>query len=433
MSVSDQPAQRIRPNQPLESATREIAERGNQPSLPAMESVAPPEFDLTLEEDSPPQSPIQVLIDAAKAPHPLRRPFRFIGWSIQMLFGIAALIALLAIVAAVPILNFLALGYLLEVEGRVARTGKLRDAFPLLHLAPRFGAISLGLWLWLWPLRFLAGVAADARLIDPGSPSDRNLHRFLFVLATLVAVHLCLALARGGRLSCFFRPIKNFRWTWTQLQQGGYWQQAELGIRDFWAELRVKHHFWLGFRGFVGGFAWLFLPTALFAAANKTEGGSLVVTLFGGFLLIFVLSWVPFLQARFAAENRLGAMRELRTVRQLYRNAPLCWLLGVVVTFALSLPLYLATVALPPSDAMWLVTVIFLVSIYPARVLVGWAYYQAASRQRPAWYGWRWASTSLMMPLLGFYVFLLFFTQFIGQHGKAVLFEHHALLLPIPF
>jgi hypothetical protein len=30
-------------------------------------------------------------------------------------------------------------------------------------------------------------------------------------------------------------------------------------------------------------------------------------------------------------------------------------------------------------------------------------------------------------------VFLLFFTQFIGQHGKGVLFEHHALLLPVPF
>jgi hypothetical protein len=28
---------------------------------------------------------------------------------------------------------------------------------------------------------------------------------------------------------------------------------------------------------------------------------------------------------------------------------------------------------------------------------------------------------------------VLFFTQFIGQHGKGVLFEHHAFLVPAPF
>jgi hypothetical protein len=39
----------------------------------------------------------------------------------------------------------------------------------------------------------------------------------------------------------------------------------------------------------------------------------------------------------------------------------------------------------------------------------------------------------MMGPLVAVYVFLLFFTQFIGQHGKGVLFEHHALLLPVPF
>ena len=38
-----------------------------------------------------------------------------------------------------------------------------------------------------------------------------------------------------------------------------------------------------------------------------------------------------------------------------------------------------------------------------------------------------------MVPLLALFVFLLFFTQFIGEHGKGVLFEHHAFLLPAPF
>jgi hypothetical protein len=30
-------------------------------------------------------------------------------------------------------------------------------------------------------------------------------------------------------------------------------------------------------------------------------------------------------------------------------------------------------------------------------------------------------------------VFLLFFTPYISEHGRGVLFEHHAFLLPVPF
>jgi len=39
----------------------------------------------------------------------------------------------------------------------------------------------------------------------------------------------------------------------------------------------------------------------------------------------------------------------------------------------------------------------------------------------------------MMLPLLSFYVFLLFFTPLFSEHGKRVLFEHHVLLLPVPF
>ena len=38
----------------------------------------------------------------------------------------------------------------------------------------------------------------------------------------------------------------------------------------------------------------------------------------------------------------------------------------------------------------------------------------------------------LMLLLIGAFVFLLFFTQFIGEEGKRELFQHHAFLLPWP-
>jgi hypothetical protein len=270
----------------------------------------------------------------------------------------------------------------------------------------------------------------------------------------------------------------------------------------------LKHHFWLGMRGFFGAAVWLFIPTALYASADKNEdaAGAIVVSaivgltavfvaaarnrrsdpqfelrhtvkfsavksrlfsfptivfaplavlyvlfvllgavaddpdpvrffraLFSGIALAMVLSWLPFLQARFAAENRLGAMFELSTIRKLFKQSPVMWLFAVVMTFVLALPLYLAKVRLPPQDAMWLVTTIFIVSIYPARVLTGWAYHRAVRRGRPAWFGLRWISRGVMIPLLAVFVFLLFFTQYIGQEGKWTLYANHAFLLPVPF
>jgi hypothetical protein len=82
---------------------------------------------------------------------------------------------------------------------------------------------------------------------------------------------------------------------------------------------------------------------------------------------------------------------------------------------------------------MWFVTLVFIASIYPAKVVTGWAYHRAARRGKRAHFLWRWTARSLMVPLVGFYVFLLFFTQFIAEHGKGALFEHHAFLLPVPF
>lgn len=359
--------------------------------------------------------------------------FHGIAQAVQFVFGVISLILLLAVVAAIPLVNFLALGYLLEVEGRVARSGRLRDAFPLIDVAPRLGSIVLGMIACIFPVRFLADAAADARLIDLGSRFDVGLHLAVAVAAIVVTIHVCLALARGGSLSCFLRPIKNAFWLRARWREGSYWSRAETAVREFVAALRLRHHFSLGVRGFLGAMAWLFIPTALFAAANKTEGGPILVTLLGAILLLVVLSWVPFLQANFAAENRLRAMFELRKVRQLYRNAPFSWLITMLVTLTFALPMYLFKIALPPADAMWTITIVFIVSIYPAKVLTGWAYHRAVARERRASLWLRLLSRLALAPLLVAFVFLLFFTQFIGEHGKGVLFEHHAFLLPSPF
>jgi len=368
-------------------------------------------------------------------PHPLRKPFHAAYWLFELAFGVVSLFALLAFLAAIPIVNFLALGYLLDAEGRVARTGKLRYATPLLPLAPKLGGIALGTWCWWWIVRLVSDAASDAALIAPGSGIAIAWRIFLTALTVGVSIHLVLAIARGGRLRLFFWPTPlNGIWLWKRLHRGDYADMAGSAVRDFIAALRLRHHFWLGLRGFAGAFAWLFVPTALFAALNDTsQPGQVILTLIGGFLLVLTLSWVPFLQARFAAENRLSAMLELGTIRELFRRAPIVWFLAVVVLYALALPLYLFKLFEVPQDMGWMLTPIFIVSIYPAKILVGWAYSRAAGKTRRGWLIVRWACRLALLPLLAFYVFLLFFTPAVGAAGRAILFQHHAVLLPWPF
>src|SRR5262245_15959290 len=63
--------------------------------------------------------------------------------------GLFVTILLLAAAAAVPILNVTVLGYLLEVEGRIARGVPFSDAFPFIRRAPRIGAAVALCWAWL--------------------------------------------------------------------------------------------------------------------------------------------------------------------------------------------------------------------------------------------------------------------------------------------
>src|SRR5262245_52943118 len=60
----------------------------------------------------------------------LRRVWFAFRGACEWLFGAASLTVGLAFLAAIPVAQFLTLGYLLEAAGRVGRSGRLRDGFP---------------------------------------------------------------------------------------------------------------------------------------------------------------------------------------------------------------------------------------------------------------------------------------------------------------
>ena len=86
-----------------------------------------------------------------------------------------------------------------------------------------------------------------------------------------------------------------------------------------------------------------------------------------------------------------------------------------------------------PRDALWLPALVFIVTIFPLKVMTGWAYGRAGRRSRQAWWITRFGCRLLMVPVALFYALFVFFTPYTGWHGVQALFEHHAFLLPVPF
>lgn len=367
-------------------------------------------------------------------PPPLRHPLRALAWLVTVGVGLVSLLMMLAILAALPPLNFLALGVMLEAEGRVARSGRLRDGVPFAGALPRLGTIVVGTWAWLLVVRVVSQAAADAALVDPGGPSARFWGVARPAVAVLVGVHLLAALFDGGSAAAFVRPLRGVRRLLAALRSGSAWGRAAAALAAVVAAIAPVRLAWLGARGFAGALAWLVLPTILFSALrDTTKPAGALVTLVGAALLAVTLAWVPFLQARFAAEGRFAAFREVATVREMWRRAPVVMLLAIVALYGLSLPLSLFKIFAAPRDVVLFLTPIFVVTIYPARLAVGWATHFAAVRPKPRSLFLRVPVGLLFVVGMAAYLFLLFFTPAIDAFGRRTLFDHHALLLPTPF
>jgi hypothetical protein len=126
-------------------------------------------------------------------------------------------------------------------------------------------------------------------------------------------------------------------------------------------------------------------------------------------------------------------MYQVRPVRQLFVRAPIAFVFSLLVTLALALPLYSLKIELIPREAEWLPSLLFVASIWPARLAVGWAVARGRKRERPRHFVFRWFSRLSMLPVVLIYVVIVYFTQYLSWHGVWSLYEQHAFLLPVPF
>lgn len=372
------------------------------------------------------------LSQATATPLPLKKGFLSKVVSVlDWIFGFVALIVLIAACSVIPVLNFLSLGYLLNVSGTIARTGRIRDGFIGVRKASLIGSIAAGTWIVVWPARLLADFWSDAELIAPGSNVSRLWHAGLIAVTVIILAHIVWACIRGGKLWHFLwpQPLRFKRW----LGEADKFSSLQRMVVDYVIGLRLPFYFWLGVRGFVGALAWLIVPVAiLFAATRLPVGGSILLSLLGGVLLLLVAIHLPFLQARFAQTDRFRAIFELREVRKLFLRAPLAFWLSLLITLLFAVPLYLLKIELTPRELAWAPSLLFVIFIFPARVLTGWAMSRATRHEQPRHWFWRWTARLGIVPVALAYTIVVYFTPYLSWNGSLSLLEQHAFLVPAP-
>ena len=350
---------------------------------------------------------------------------------VEWFCGLVLLIIGLAVLASLPVLNFLSLGYLLEASARVARTGRLMAGFPGVRRAAHLGTAIAMCYLFLVPVRLVSGLAHAAHVIEPEGATARGWRLALLVLIVLTALHLLATLARGGKLRYFFWPF-NILWLLRRMWQGGYYAEARDATWHYVQQLRLAYLFGLGVRGFTAALLWLGVPVSLIVAGHVPLPGAALLGWLGAGLLGLVLIYLPFAQLRLAETGRFRAAFEVSKIREAYRRAPWAFTLALYSTLLLAVPLYLVKIEPVPCEVTWLLSLVLIVFLYPARLLTGWAVACAHARKRWAHGFFRWSGRLAMIPVVLFYLFILYFAQYVSWNGIWSLYEQHAFTLPVP-
>ncbi len=191
----------------------------------------------------------------------------------------------------------------------------------------------------------------------------------------------------------------------------------------------VPYYFRLGLVGFLGTLAWLIVPGFLIACTGTQP----FLGVLGALLLAFIVPFLPFLQVRYAVEGRVSALFSRRAIRDRFRRAPWAFAFSLLVLLVAAIPLYLLKIEMIPSDAAWLLSLVFVVFLAPARLLTGWAYARSGRRDRPRHWIFRVLGRLAIIPTAAFYVLIVFLAQYTSWRGVESLFEQHAFLLPVPF
>lgn len=364
------------------------------------------------------------------------RPFLSIAFLGRKLLCLVCLIAILAVLAAIPVANLYAMGFLLGAQERIARTGRFREAFILLPAASRLVGMAMATTVCLLLVAWLAGVVREAWLISSGSFLCWLLTGVLILFSTVMAAHVSGAILLGGTFWQFLRPDRSLRRLLSFSTADPESDQLQ-SLSGLLPSLEIGQNIRTGIRSYVAVCTLLALPAWMYTSMqDPSRTTQRVLFVSGAVLLTLMLGCLPFVQVHLAVRGRLIAVIDYRSVMQHFRNAPGSYLLAVLVLFGLSslVPLYQALfkLKLPPNSILWDVMLVTIVVTLPGRFLTAWAYHRGG-RTSQSHRIWQWLCIAAILVATATYLGFLMLAAGSGQLGSPVIWQHHELLLPLPF
>lgn len=357
-------------------------------------------------------------------------------WLIRGTFCLISLTVILAVLTAIPIVQLIAFGYLLNVSGRLANGSKLKDSLPNFRQAGQLGLAAIAIFVAALPTQSLAHFESVANLINQGSEQANQMRTLALAASVFMTAYLLWAWNRGGSLANYLWPqpklLLKEGWRWRT------WQTAPDRLWEFTVNLQAPKYFWLGLRGAAGTLVWLAPSFVIIAAFRNGETGLAGLVGFAALLLLGLgLLYLPMLQAHFAAENRFRALFAVRTIRRDFRRAPWSWLAAMVICLVITpIPLYLLKIEATPREVMWAPCLIFVAFILPARMATGLALRRARRMPEPVGL-WKKISRNLirlvMPPVIGVYLLFVYVSQYTSWDGLLTWVQQHAILIPVPF
>jgi hypothetical protein len=356
---------------------------------------------------------------------------RFLHESFEWLLGGLTMLILLSLIAVIPFLNFISLGYLIQMGANISQSGRLADGLVGIKKSAIIGKMAFGTWMCFWPIKFVFELKMAAQLTDPTGLQLRFFETLAFALLFLTLCHVLWACLRGGKLRHFIwpAPITFYKW----LKSPHLLKPILVHIKTYFSDTQLKQYFTLGFKAFLGAMIWLIIPVGLLIMASFLPPSGMLISLPAGLLLMWVVLHLPFLQLQLANQQHFKAVFDVKSIRAGFKKAPLSSWLALLITLLFALPLYLLKIELTPEEIAWLPSLLFVFFIFPARLLVGWAIYRANKKVDDAHWSLRWTSKIAAIPVLLSYAILVFVTQYLSWNGSYSLLEQHAFMVPAPW
>jgi hypothetical protein len=360
------------------------------------------------------------------------------GLLLHRTWNAGSLVALLGVVATIPILQFASLGYMLESASRIARGLPANRCFPGASTAGRLATAFLCAFVTWLPIWLITDLAYTGELIEAGSVTSARLRVAARVLSGIWILWILWAVFRGGKLRHFLWPAPIY--ALKSLFRVSFWRDAEERLWNFVVSLRLPRLLWIGFTASLGALVWIVFPASLIVIGISAPGqGAGLVGLVGAIAMGCVLLYLPFLQVQMAMESKFLSMFDFGSVRSCFRKAPWAFLVGTWTTCLLALPLYILRIEPPPPQLWWILSLFFVTLMFPSRLACGWALRRSRlrakrspSRKDVHWMG-RYIAWGLQWVAIGAYLGAVYLAKFALWEGAASVYLQHAFLPPVPF